>query len=251
MNFELLLVVLTLLSGLLWGWDKWLRGSEGIDRDQDPWYIDLPRSLFPVILIVLLLRSFVAEPFRIPSGSMLPTLHAGDFILVNKSAYGFRLPLVRTRLFGDGKPERGEVAVFRYPLDPSQDYIKRIIGLPGDKIRYHDRVFYVNGEPLEQSKVGPYQRSDAGDSAVVYREEAGDNDYRILHHEESASANFTYEVPEGHYFAIGDNRDRSADSRYWGPVDDDYLAGRAMLIWMSWDSAEGGIARDRIGRSIE
>ncbi|BAU58313.1 signal peptidase I [Halorhodospira halochloris] len=251
MNFELLLVVLTILTALVWGWDKWLREREGVDRSQDPWYIDLPRSLFPIILIVLLLRSFIAEPFRIPSGSMLPTLQAGDFILVNKSAYGIRLPLLRTRLFGEGEPERGEVAVFRYPRDPSQDYIKRVIGLPGDEISYQNRVFYVNGEPLEQSHVGPYQRSDAGGSARVYREQADDNEYRIIHHEEPATGSFTYTVPEGHYFTVGDNRDRSADSRVWGPVSDDYLAGRAMMIWMSWDSEEGGLAWDRIGQRIE
>ncbi|MBK1734797.1 signal peptidase I [Halorhodospira abdelmalekii] len=251
MSFELLLVVLTLLSGLVWAWDRWLREREGVDRDQDPWYIDLPRTLFPIILIVLLLRSFAAEPFRIPSGSMLPTLQAGDFILVNKSAYGVRLPIVRTRLFGNGEPERGDVAVFRYPVDPSQDYIKRIIGLPGDEIRYQDRVFYVNGERLEQSDVGAYERGDVDGPALVRREQVGDREYQIVHHPDSPSGNFTYTVPEGQFFAVGDNRDRSADSRVWGPVSDDYLAGRAFIIWMSWDSQEGGIAWDRIGKRIE
>lgn len=251
MRFELLLVVLTLLTGLVWGWDKWLRDHEGIDRSQDRWYIDLPRSLFPIIFIVLLLRSFVAEPFRIPSGSMLPTLQPGDFILVNKSAYGIRLPLIRSRLFGSGTPERGEVAVFRYPLDPSQDYIKRVIGLPGDKIRYEDRVFYINGEKLEQTRIGPYEGPYAGPSAVAKEEQVGDNEYTILHHGKLASGDFTYTVPEGHYFAVGDNRDRSSDSRVWGPVSDDYLAGQAMFIWMSWGSEKGGVAWDRIGQHIE
>lgn len=251
MSFESLLVVLTLLTGLVWGWDKWLREREGVDRSKDPWYIDLPRSLFPIIFIVLLIRSFIAEPFRIPSGSMLPTLHVGDFILVNKSAYGFRLPILNTRLVGEDRPERGDVAVFRYPREPSQDYIKRIIGLPGDKIRYEDRVFYINGEPLEQSYVGPYQRAKAGDPARVYSERAGGKEYRILHHPGSAGGDFDYTVPQGMYFAVGDNRDRSSDSRYWGPVPDDYLAGEAMLIWMSWDSKEDGIAWSRIGDRIE
>ncbi|MBK5936905.1 MAG: signal peptidase I [Halorhodospira halophila] len=253
MNFEILLVVLTLLTGLVWGWDRWLRHRENIDRDRDPWYIDLPRSLFPIILIVLLVRSFVAEPFRIPSGSMLPTLQAGDFILVNKASYGIRLPVLRSRLFGDGEPERGEVAVFRYPVDPGQDYIKRVIGLPGDEIRYQDRTFYVNGERLEQEGQERYAGpgADPDQPSVLRTERVSGREYTILHHPASQSADFTYTVPEGKYFTVGDNRDRSADSRMWGPVSDDYLAGRAFLIWMSWDSEEGGIAWDRIGQRIE
>ncbi len=251
MDFELLLVVLTLLTGTIWAWDRWLRRREGIDRDRDPWYVDLPRSLFPIILIVLVVRSFVAEPFRIPSGSMLPTLQAGDFILVNKVAYGVRLPVLRDRLIGSGEPERGEIAVFRYPVDPSQDYIKRVIGLPGDEIRYEDRVFYVNGERFDQEGEERYARTDTDGPAVIRTERVNDRSYRILHHPESPSGNFTYTVPEGEYFTVGDNRDRSADSRVWGPVSDDYLAGRAFLIWMSWDHEEGGIAWDRIGQRIE
>ncbi len=251
MDFELLLVLLTVGTGLVWAWDRWLRRREGIDRDRDPWYIDLPRSLFPIILIVLIIRSFVAEPFRIPSGSMLPTLQNGDFILVNKAAYGLRLPVLRDRVLGDGEPERGDVAVFRYPPDPSQDYIKRIIGLPGDEIRYEDRTFYINGDPLEQGEARPYTGGRAQGPAEVRQEHADGRQYEILHHEEARSPSFTYTVPEDEYFAVGDNRDRSQDSRAWGAVSDDHLAGRAFLIWMSWDSQHDRIAWDRIGQRIE
>ncbi|MBK1726475.1 signal peptidase I [Halorhodospira neutriphila] len=251
MDFELLLVLLTLITGLVWGWDRWLRRREGIDRRQDPWYIDLPRSLFPVILIVLLVRSFVAEPFRIPSGSMLPTLHTGDFILVNKAAYGLRLPVLGTRIAGGGEPERGDVAVFRYPRDPGEDYIKRVIGLPGDEIRYEDRTLYVNGEALEQGGRQRYAGLQADGRAWVLRERIGGEAHRILHHRESPSQDFEYTVPEGSYFVIGDNRDRSADSRFWGPVADQYLVGEAFLIWMSWDPQQGRIAWQRIGNWID
>ncbi|MFP4648501.1 MAG: signal peptidase I [Halorhodospira sp.] len=252
MDFELLLVILTLLTGLVWAWDHWLRRREQIDRDRDPWYIDLPRSLFPIIMIVLLVRSFAAEPFRIPSGSMLPTLQSGDFILVNKAAYGLRLPVLGNRVLGDGRPERGEVAVFRYPEDPSQDYIKRIIGLPGDEIRYEDRTFYINGEALEQEGERRYEGPGAqGETVLRSQEQVAGHPHAILHHADAQSGRFTYTVPEDSYFVVGDNRDRSADSRVWGPVPDDYLVGEAFLIWMSWDAEGSGIAWDRIGQRIE
>lgn len=259
MDFELLLVVLTLLTGAVWAWDRWLRATPEASsdgdlpprrRDDDPWYIDLPRSLFPVILIVLLIRSFAAEPFRIPSGSMIPTLYAGDFILVSKTSYGVRLPVLGSRLFGGGKPDRGEVAVFRYPVDPSQDYIKRIIGLPGDEIRYEDRQLSVNGETVAQQQLGAFDGGGTGE-AFLLEETLGEATYRILVHPGSPPGSFEYTVPDGEYFVLGDNRDRSADSRMWGPVTDDQLVGRAFLIWMSWDSENRRLNWDRIGERIE
>lgn len=251
MDFELLLVVLTVGTGAVWAWDRWLRRTgEERERDADPWYIDLPRSLFPVILIVLLIRSFAAEPFRIPSGSMIPTLHAGDFILVNKISYGVRPPVIGTRLFGSGQPERGEVAVFRYPADPSQDYIKRVVAIPGDEVRYADRRLFINGEPVEQVRRGAYEGPRTDAEAEVFRETLGEISYDILIHPGSPGGSFEYTVPEDHYFVLGDNRDRSADSRMWGPVSDDQLVGRAFLIWMSWDGVESRIAWERIGDRI-
>ncbi len=182
---------------------------------------------------------------------MLPTLQDGDFILVNKAAYGLRLPVIGTRLIGDGKPERGDVAVFRYPPDPSQDYIKRIIGLPGDEIRYADGTVLINGQPLEREGGEPYTGPEVKGSAVLWHEHVDERTYPILHHKDAQRAEFTYTVPEGAYFALGDNRDRSADSRHWGTVPDDNLAGRAFVIWMSWDTGGGGIAWDRIGQQID
>ncbi len=251
MDFELLLVILTLLTGIVWVWDRWLRRKDEERDGEDPWYIDLPRSLFPIILIVLVIRSFVAEPFRIPSGSMLPTLQAGDFILVNKFSYGVRLPVLRTRFLGGATPERGDVAVFRYPVDPTQDYIKRIVGLPGDEIRYENRQLFINGVPAEQELVGRYDGLDADGTAELFRERLEDAAYEILIHPNSPGGYFSYNVPEGQYFVLGDNRDRSADSRMWGAVGDELLAGRAFMIWMSWDSRRNRVAWDRIGDRIE
>ncbi|WP_163141717.1 signal peptidase I, partial [Arhodomonas sp. KWT] len=149
-DFEALLVAVTLVTGVIWLWDRLVRRprrvAEQRSKDSDPWFIDLPRSLFPVILAVLVIRSFMVEPFRIPSGSMIPTLLPGDFILVNKFAYGLRLPVLHDKFLDVGEPDRGDVMVFRYPKDPSQDYIKRVVGLPGDTIRYENKHVYINGK---------------------------------------------------------------------------------------------------------
>lgn len=244
MDFETLLVVLTLLTGVIWGWDRWRR------RHRDPeakvsWWVDLARSLFPVILIVLIVRSFMVEPFRIPSGSMMPTLLSGDFILVNKFSYGLRLPVGHQLIVPVGDPERGDVVVFRYPRDPGQDYIKRIIGVPGDRLRYEDKRLHINGEAVPVESLGAF----SGDEAVrLFRERIGEAWHRMLVHEGARDRDFTYEVPDGHYFMMGDNRDRSSDSRIWGPVPRDHLVGEAFLIWMSWN---GGINWGRLGNVIE
>ncbi|PWG63761.1 signal peptidase I [Sediminicurvatus halobius] len=244
LDFETLLVVLTGVTGVVWGWDRWRR------RRRDPearvsWWVDLARSLFPVILIVLVVRSFVVEPFRIPSGSMIPTLHIGDFILVNKFSYGLRLPVGHQLLVPLGDPERGDVVVFRYPRDPNQDYVKRIVGVPGDRLRYEGKRLYINGEAVPVEALGSWQ----GDEGVrLFRERIGDEWHRMLVHRGARDRGFTYEVPEGQYFMMGDNRDRSSDSRIWGPVPRDNLVGEAFLIWMSWN---GGINWGRLGDVIE
>lgn len=254
-NFEALLVLLTFLTGVIWLWDWWQRrrpirqaGEEAIETDEKVgWWIELSRSLFPVILAVLVIRSFIVEPFRIPSGSMIPTLVPGDFILVNKFSYGLRLPVLHTRIFGDGHPHRGDVVVFRYPKDPSQDYIKRIVALPGDRIRYVQKELYINGKPAPQELVGRYP-PDPG--AIVKKEQLDSVDHEILVYRNTVDGNFTFKVPKGEYFAMGDNRDRSSDSRYWGPVPANNLVGKAFLIWMSWDSQDDTINWGRIGDAI-
>jgi len=255
LDFELLLVLLTLFTGVIWAWDRFYRRKR-VPEDQrhepPPWYIDFPKSLFPVILAVLLIRGFVAEPFRIPSGSMVPTLLTGDFILVNKSSYGLRWPVLGTRIIGNGAPERGEVAVFKYPVDPSQDYIKRVVGLPGDTIEYRNKTLYVNGEAVAQEEIGQYDGLHADSLATLHRETLDAGDYKVLVHERSPSGELdAVEVPEGMYFTIGDNRDRSADSRMWGFVPDEYLVGRAFLIWMSWDVHNNRVDWGRIGEGIQ
>lgn len=254
-DFELLLVILTLITGIVWGWDKWRqRGQEPQPEEGSPtglaWWVDLGRSLFPVILAVVIVRSFFFEPFRIPSGSMIPTLFNGDFILVNKFSYGVRLPVVHKEIISIGKPERGDVMVFRYPLNPAQDYIKRVIGLPGDKIVYRNKQLFINNEPIKQLNLGSYQGPEQERDAVLRRELLYDSPHPIVVHSRSPDRDFSYVVPADSYFVMGDNRDRSSDSRFWGPVPAENLVGKAFLVWMSWNPDEFGINWKRIGSRI-
>lgn len=243
LDFELVLVLLTAVSGVIWVYDRLRRKSRPADAKVS-WLVDLGRSLFPVILVVLVIRSFVVEPFRIPSGSMLPTLEAGDFILVSKFGYGLRLPVGHQLIAPIGDPERGDVAVFRYPVDPSQDYIKRIIGMPGDTIGYVDKRLVINGNPVPLESMGRWVE-DA--DFAQFRERLGEEWHQALVYDRSVARDFSFTVPEDHYFVMGDNRDRSSDSRFWGPVPRDHLVGRAFFIWLSWN---GGPNWDRIGNVI-
>lgn len=255
-DFELLLVLLTLVTGIVWGWDK-LRARRARSDGDDPaahpvsWWVDLGRSLFPVILAVLVIRSFVAEPFRIPSGSMVPTLYTGDFILVNKFSYGLRLPALHSKIIDLGGPERGDVAVFRYPVDPRQDYVKRIVGLPGDVVSYRDKQLFINGEPLLQEDLGRYVGPEHSGPAQLVREHVDDRSYLTVLHHQAPARDFEYMVPAGHYFAMGDNRDQSSDSRYWGFVPDENLVGKAFMIWMSFNPERFAINWRRIGNGID
>lgn len=254
-DFELLLVVLTVITGVVWGWDKWRqRGLAPTQQEGSPsgveWWIDLARSLFPVILAVVIVRSFLFEPFRIPSGSMIPTLFNGDFILVNKFSYGVRLPVVHKEIIPVGKPERGDVMVFRYPLNPNQDYIKRVIGLPGDEIVYRNKQLFINGEPIRQIGLGAYHGPEQEPDAKLHRELLYSSPHPIVLHSGSLDRDFRYEVPADSYFVMGDNRDRSSDSRFWGPVPAENLVGKAFLIWMSWNPEEFGVNWKRIGNRI-
>ena len=181
-----------------------------------------------MFLIVLVLRSFIVEPFRIPSNSMMPTLLTGDFILVNKFDYGIRLPVVDTKVVDIGLPERGDVVVFRFPEDPSTPFIKRVVGLPGDRIAYYDKVLYVNDEPMEQNPVGRYVGFGSGavmSGASLRVERLAGVEHNILIRPRAHTVQGTAVVPEGHYFVLGDNRDNSRDSRYWGTVPENLLIG--------------------------
>ncbi len=218
-----------------------------------PALVDFSKSFFPVFLIVLVLRSFLLEPFRIPSASMMPTLLIGDFIVVNKYTYGIRLPVVDTKIVEIGRPERGDVVVFRFPEDPSIPFIKRIVGLPGDSIRYQDKSLYINGEPALQRSLGVYSGygSGAGFTGANIREEMlGERKHDILvQGNYSIRRDGEWVVPQGQYFVLGDNRDNSRDSRFWGFVPDELLIGKAFSIWMNWDWGHG-INWGRIGNSI-
>jgi len=234
---------------------------------KEPVIVEYARSFFPVILIVLLLRSFLVEPFRIPSGSMMPTLLVGDFILVNKFAYGLRWPVLNTKFFELGEPQRGDVVVFRFPEDPSVDYIKRVVGVPGDEIAYRNKTLYINGVPAPQAPVGTYTGigSGVGMTGVDVRLETLDGvEHRVL--VDPRKPDFqcrpvsydlayggTLKVPEGSYFVMGDNRDNSNDGRCWGFVPDGNLVGKAFAIWMNWDGKRDGFPIDwsRLGMVIK
>ncbi|MEH6420448.1 signal peptidase I [Pseudomonas sp. CGJS7] len=257
--FEIALVSLTLFTGVVWLLDKLVlakrRASrEGLlDDGKEPVVVDYSKAFFPVLLVVLILRSFIAEPFRIPSNSMMPTLLTGDFILVNKFTYGLRLPITNQKILAMGEPERGDVVVFRPPHHPEQDWIKRIIGLPGDKVSYRDGRLTVNGEPIIYAPIGTYQGRGNGTEmtgAQELREQIGKHVHRILLRAESPlldQGEGDWVVPEGEYFVMGDNRDNSEDSRYWGYLPEQNLRGRAFLIWMNFD---GGVDFSRIGKNI-
>ena len=218
-----------------------------------PWWLDWTAGLFPVIAAVFVLRSFLFEPFKIPSGSMVPTLLVGDLILVNKFDYGVRLPVINTKIIANRDPQRGDVAVFRYPPDPRLDYIKRVVGVPGDEIVYAGQKLSVNGQPVPLKALGEFYDEDSLRYAPQFSEKLGAVEHRILVDPKRPSffggemprfpgaencrytvEGLTCKVPAGHYFVMGDNRDNSQDSRYWGFVPDENLVGRAFFIWMNF-----------------
>jgi signal peptidase I len=287
MNFALILLILVLLTGIAWVLDKLVflpqrrRAADAavveFDRQQErvgerfadenapqtrarlrdeklrqPWWLEYSASFFPVILVVFVVRSFIVEPFKIPSGSMVPTLLVGDFILVNKFEYGLRLPIINTKL-NEGKPlTRGDVVVFRYPKDESVDYIKRVIGLPGDTVSYQDKKLTINGKPVPETALPDYFDDERIGYAKQFEEDLDGRKNAILNNTSVPpfvigaddfpfrdncvynAQGVTCKVPPGHYFMMGDNRDNSADSRYWGFVPDQNIVGRAFFIWMNF-----------------
>jgi signal peptidase I len=286
--FTLILFVLTVVTGIIWFLDVFYLAkerrakaaaalaefdarsaklkAEGIKFDEggraaleanilrQPTWIEYSGSFFPVIAVVFFVRSFLYEPFKIPSGSMEPTLVAGDFILVNKFTYGIRLPLLNKTVIHVSEPKRGDVMVFRYPIDPSTDYIKRVVGLPGDKIAYKNKHLTINGQKLAYEAEKDFR--DGLDYRAQFTENLSGVKHKILNSRElrldahpfdnyenkelcvydnNSVEDFTCSVPPGHYFMMGDNRDNSQDSRYWGFVPDENIVGKAVGIWMNLD----------------
>ncbi len=251
-DFSLVLVVLVAATGFVYLMDivifsrlrtaaadsyKQQTGEENIDQAvlertlREPAWIEYPKSFFPVLFVVLLLRSFLLEPFKIPSGSMIPTLQIGDYILVNKFAYGFRLPVIGTEVVAMGMPERGDIMVFRYPQKPTVNFIKRVVGLPGDEIRYENKRIFINGELVEQEYVA--QLPPNRPAYRIYNETLGDVEHKIhIDLGRPSIPSQKWVVPEGHYFVMGDNRDHSSDSRVWGVVPENNIVGKAFAVWM-------------------
>jgi signal peptidase I len=271
MDFAFIMLVALVATGVIWAADRLLlaagreRTAEALTRAgeppaaverarREPVLVEYARAFFPVILVVFLLRAFLVEPFRIPSGSMLPSLLIGDFILVNKYRYGLRLPVLNRKVIEVDSPKRGDVMVFRFPGDESINYIKRVVGLPGDHIVYRDRKLYINGQLMTQAPVDAYEYSEPGQPRIPaqrYRETLNGVVHDILLSETADTTPLEFTVPEAQYFVMGDNRDRSNDSRYWGTVPEQNIVGKAFLIWFSWDfSNGGGVIWKRIGNAI-
>jgi signal peptidase I len=259
LDFALILVVLTAAAGVIWLFDSLflkrarVSAAAGGQAVKEPIAVEYAKSFFPILLLVLLIRSFLFEPFRIPSGSMMPTLLEGDFIFVNKFAYGLRLPVINTKFLEIGEPEHGDVIVFRLPSDPSVNYIKRVVGLPGDVVSYDqaNKRITLNGKPVPIEVVGSYAEEPGTE---LGREQLGEHDHSVLLTRGALSRGGTYSVPEGHYFVMGDNRDNSRDSRFDGVefIPEGNLVGRAVGIWMNWRwPAQGGPQWSRIGKGIE
>jgi signal peptidase I len=250
-SFALFLLLLLLATGVVWALEAvWLRKRRGPGAKQ-PWWVEYSVSFFPVILIVFLLRSFLVEPFKIPSGSMIPTLLVGDFILVNKFTYGIRLPVANRKLLELGSPQRGDVMVFRYPEEPSLDYIKRVVGVPGDRVEYRNKRLSINGRPVPLRQIEDYLARERMQYSRRYLETLNGTEHQIMIEEDAPAyvpqvrtfphaGNCNYNmsglvctVPPGHYFVMGDNRDNSSDSRVWGFVPDANIVGRAFFIWLN------------------
>jgi signal peptidase I len=265
--FALILVLGTCVTGLIWLIDRFafrprriarLKAEQTETEDapsrdnkrRDPVIVEYARSFFPVFLIVLVVRAFIVEPFHIPSGSMIPTLRIGDFILVNKFAYGVRLPLSHTKIIGVGEPKRGDVVVFRPPWQPDQTWIKRVIGLPGDEVTYRNETLYVNGKRIKETPLGWYSGPTVAEARVSVEHLTGD-DHKILLMPNRTSRQGSWVVPPHEYFVMGDNRDNSEDSRYEGFVPESALVGRAFVIWMNWKGFPSMPMWSRIGTGID
>ena len=252
MNFALILFVLLVITGTLYAVDVLKFRKLRAKNAKEPIWVEWGASFFPVILIVFVLRSFLFEPFKIPSGSMIPTLLVGDFILVNKFTYGIRLPVINQKIIDINLPQRGDVVVFRFPEDPSLDYIKRVVGLPGDTIAYQNKRLTINGQAVEMKKIDDYRHPERMYFSEQFVAQMGNVEHKLLNdtdapafipdasrfpHRENCSYNASgvlCKVPAGHSFMMGANRDNSRDSRAWGFVPEQNIVGKAFFVWMNF-----------------
>jgi signal peptidase I len=256
MDFALIMFVLLVITGSVALLDKWLLRAKRAEGVPEQWWVEYAKSFFPVILAVFFIRSFLIEPFKIPSGSMIPTLQVGDFILVNKFTYGVRLPIINQKIVQINNPSRGDVMVFHYPENPSVDYIKRVVALPGDIVEYRNKKLFINEVEQPQVLAGDYNYVETGLNFVHtqrYQETLGERKHELLVNPDMpvlrldsvihfagddgcvyADNGLRCKVPEGNYFMMGDNRDNSRDSRYWGFVPDNQIVGRAFFVWMNF-----------------
>ncbi len=272
-NFPLLLLLAVIVCGVAWTWDRFWLAKTRPAGELAHWGVEVPASIFWVLLIVFVLRSFLAEPFRIPSSSMRPGLVTGDFILVNKFSYGLRLPVLDTKVVDLGQPARGDVVVFKAPHEPDKDYIKRVVALPGDTLVYRDKKITLNGTPVEQVPEGSYSYLELGRfmTSLRFAEALDGRRFSIIQDDGAPSYlplqrsaqspvpgcelsdvdnSLVCKVPAGHYMVMGDNRDNSLDSRYWGFVPDSHLRGRAFFIWFNWEDVSS-FAFKRVFRGIQ
>lgn len=253
-DFALILVIATVVTGVIWALDAWVlkprRVAAGKPATENI-IVEYSRSFFPIILIVLVVRSFLFEPFRIPSDSMMPTLLDGDFIFVNKYAYGMRVPVLNKRVIEVSDPERGDVIVFRLPSDPATNYIKRVVGLPGDVVEYRTNRLFINGTQVPFELDGEY--SEFGVRAQLVEELLGSHNHELLIQNHRNSTDGKWTVKPGHYFVMGDNRNNSKDSRFSGvgQIHESFLVGRAVRIWMNWNFPDDSPVWSRIGQKID
>jgi len=260
MDFSVILAIASAACGVIWAIDtiffkkkRVLYAMPDSDESHDPKIVEYAKSFFPILIIVFFLRSFLAEPFRIPSGSMKPTLLTGDFVLVNKFAYGVRLPLFGTKLVAKGTPERGDVLVFRYPVNTKINFIKRVIALPGDTVKYQNKTLYINGQEMPkvfQEQVNDWNDHNFEQRLKLFTEKLNGMEHSVYIDPNRPDQNVDLVVPEGHYFVMGDNRDNSDDSRSWGFVADELIIGKGAYVWMSWNSHSKDIRWNRIGNKI-
>jgi signal peptidase I len=260
-DFPFILVCLTAVSGMVWLVDGLFFANKrqpqyaADGKLKLPLLADYARSFFPVLLFVLIVRSFVLQPFRVTTGSLEPTVIPGDFLVVNMFKYGLRLPVWHTKIMKISEPKRGDIMLFRWPKDERQDFVKRVIGVPGDHISYINKVFYINGTEAKQTLVA--NATDTDDSGAiswpvkVYEEDLGGVKHKIYIRTDRPAEDFKdLVVPEGHYLMIGDNRDNSNDSRYWGFVPEKNIIGKALYVWLSWDNENHKVRWDRFGDKL-